>query len=205
MARKARRGALSYYELSRLNVVFRPIDKWPQEFSRHRRRAPFRAQLSATVALLARELRMLNAKRVVLQIAIGESALRHDGLPYADARTEHPGVILAFESKWGPLKYATDEFSSWQENLRAIALAMEALRKVDRYGVSKRGEQYTGWRALPVSTDAAESIQTREQAQAVLDEYGGDVRRALRETHPDAGGDETEFRKVVKARDLLNA
>ncbi len=196
---------MSYYELSRLQVVFRPIDKWPQEFSRHRRRAPFRAQLSATVSLLGRELRMLNAKQIVLQIAIGEAALRVDGLPYADARPEHPGVILAFESKWGPLKYVTDEFSTWQENLRAIALGMEALRKVDRYGVSKRGEQYTGWKALPASTDPAASIQTRDQAQAVLDQYGGDLRRAIRETHPDHGGDEIEFRKVIKARELLNA
>lgn len=196
---------MSYYELSRLNVVFRPIDQWPAEFSRNRRRAPFRAQLSATVSLLGRELRMLNAKQIVLQIAVGEAALRADGLPYADARPEHPGVILAFESKWGPLKYVTDEFASWQENLRAIALGMEALRKVDRYGVSKRGEQYTGWKALPASTDPAAAIQTRDQAQAVLDQYGGDLRRALRETHPDTGGDETEFRKVIKAKELLSA
>jgi hypothetical protein len=194
---------VSYFELSRLGVTFRPIDKWPGELSRSRRRSPFAATLTATVNLLARELRALRAKQVVLQIAVGEGALRHDGLPYADAKVSHPGVILAFESKWGPLKYATDEFLTWQDNLRAIALGMEALRKVDRYGVSKRGEQYTGWRALPVSTDPAQSIQTREQAQAVIDEFGGDLRRAIRETHPDHGGDETEFRKVMRARELL--
>lgn len=36
----------------------------------------------------------------------------------------------------------------WQINLRAIALGLEALRKLDRYGITSRGEQYTGWRAI---------------------------------------------------------
>jgi hypothetical protein len=39
----------------------------------------------------------------------------------------------------------------WQANVRAIALALEALRAVDRYGVTKRGEQYQGWTALPAA------------------------------------------------------
>ena len=32
-------------------------------------------------------------------------------------------------------------------NLRSIALGLKALRAVDRYGVSRRGEQYAGFRA----------------------------------------------------------
>lgn len=196
---------MSYYELSRLGVTFRPIEGWPVDFTRHRRRSSFSASLTRTVELLARELRYLAARQIVLQLAVSEGALRVDGLPRASAQPEHPGVVLAFESKWGPLKYATDEFSTWQDNLRAIALSMEALRKVDRYGVSKRGEQYTGWKALPASTDPAAAIQTKEQAREVLARYNGDVRAAIRATHPDTGGDPDEFRRVVKARDLLNA
>lgn len=195
---------MSYGELVRLGVTFRPIEGWPVDFTRHRRRSSFSASLTRTVDLLARELRELSARRIVIQLAVDEGALRMDGLPRADARPEHPGIVLSFESKWGPLKYATDEFWTWQDNLRAIALAMEALRKVDRYGVSKRGEQYTGWRAIPASTDPAAAIQTAEQAREVLARYNGDARAAIRATHPDTGGDVDEFRRVVKARDLLN-
>ena len=54
--------------------------------------------------------------------------------------------MVAFESKHGPLKYATDVFDHWHANLRAIALGLEALRKVERYGITQRGEQYTGFR-----------------------------------------------------------
>lgn len=196
---------MNYDDLAfRLGVRFRPIERWPDPPNPDRRYSPFRASFGATMKVLARELEMLHAERIVLQIAVSEGDLRIDGMPRANVKAAHPGVILAFDSKWGPLQYATDEFQTWQDNLRAIALAMEALRKVDRYGVSKRGEQYKGWKAIPASTDPADAIQTREQARAVLDAYGS-VKDAIRSTHPDTGGDETEFRKVQRARELLRA
>lgn len=194
---------MSYADLAWLGVTFRPIDKWDGPLNPDRRHAPFKAKLSQTLEVLERELRMLDGSRIVLQVAMTESDLRLDGFPRANARASHPGVVLAFESKWGPLKYATDEFNDWQDNLRAIALAMEALRKVDRYGVSKRGEQYQGWKALPMSTDPADAIQTREQAVAFLAQWSGDWKRAVRETHPDAGGKPDEFRKVMRAKELV--
>lgn len=194
-----------FEELRRLGVTFRPIDDWPGGLTRGRGSSAFSASLTSTLDLLARELRALASKRIVLQIAVGERDLRLDGFPRADARPAHPGVIVAFESKWGPLKYATDVYWTWQDNLRAIALAMEALRKVDRYGVSKRGEQYRGWQALPQSTDSVDNITTREQARTILEPFGGDVKRALFESHPDHGGDPELFRRVLRARDVLAA
>lgn len=186
------------------DIAFRPIDRWPGAHSSHRRTSQFSAPWDATIDLLERELSHLGAKLVVLQIAISEDDLRIDGKLRAAARPSHPGVVLAFQSKFGPLKYASDEFLSWRDNLRAIALSMEALRKVDRYGVSKRGEQYMGWRAIPASTDPADAIQTREQAEAILAQFGGDWKAAVRATHPDSGGDEAEFRKVMRAKELLS-
>ena len=190
-----------YYDLRSLGVTFRPIDHWPAEPARRRQTASFSASLSATVELLARELRQLNAKQIVILMALDEADIRLDGFPRSTARPDHPGVVLAFESKFGPLKFAVDTFTDWTDNLRAIALGMEALRKVDRYGVTKRGEQYTGWKALPASTDPADAIQTREQAQELLATYGG-LTAALKATHPDRGGDPDEFRKVMRAKEL---
>lgn len=184
------------------DIVFRPIDRWPGQRTPDRRMAPFTASWGATIALLEHELRQLDARNVVIQIAIDERDIRIDGQPKARAHAAHPGVILALESQWGPLKFAVDRFAAWQDNLRAIALAMEALRKVDRYGVTRRGEQYTGWRAIPASTDAADQIQTLEQAAALIDSYGG-LSAALKATHPDRGGDPDVFRKVLRAKELL--
>lgn len=51
------------------------------------------------------------------------------------------------------LIYATDACEDWRHNVRSIALGLEALRAVDRFGISRRGEQYAGFRAaLPAGT-----------------------------------------------------
>lgn len=111
-------------------------------------------------------------------------------------------VGVSFDSKHGPLTYETAEFATWQDNLRAIALGLEALRAVDRYGISKRGEQYRGWKALPMSSDDT-GIHDEAQAREWLAQWGGDARKALFETHPDRGGDDLAFRKTIRARELL--
>src|SRR5690606_24676973 len=79
------------------------------------------------------------------------------------AKAAHPGVILSFDSKVGHLSYPCDTFTSWQDNLRAVALALEALRKLDRYGVTKRGEQYRGFLAIE-ATAAPAGFATADDA-----------------------------------------
>ncbi|MCU1677693.1 MAG: hypothetical protein JWM93_2451 [Frankiales bacterium] len=145
-----------------LNYQFRPLGAWTEGNTKNRRGAhTFKASWLSTLDLLERELGYLDAKHIVLQADFTESDLRNDGMPRANARQpQHPGVRVAFDSKHGPLTYATDAYErvygfglqGWQANVRAIALGLEALRAVDRYGVTKRGEQYTGWAALPPAT-----------------------------------------------------
>jgi len=192
----------AWTELRDLGLVVRPPDSpLPPVVGR---RSLFSAAWMRTVEMLWTELRALDAKAIALELDVEERDLRLDGFPRADA---HVGssVRLSFTSKWGPLRYETAEFDSWQDNIRAIALSMEALRAVDRYGVSKRGEQYRGWRAIPMTTGGADSIATREQAEAFLGQWDGNVREALRRTHPDLGGDRDEYEKVIRARELVGA
>jgi len=179
-----------------MDVTFRPIDQWPQPPTKARRRSQFKAGYSSTLELLDRELGHLNARRVVVQLHLEEREIRLDGMPRANTRPSSPGVILSFESKHGPLRYLTDVFDRWEDNLRAIALGLEALRKVDRYGITRRGEQYTGWRAIEGGGSSESG------ARALLDSYGG-LKAALRATHPDRGGDVEEFRRVQEAREVL--
>lgn len=178
-----------------MNVRFRPISHWPPEFSRTRNFSnPFRAGWSDTLHTLQFELEKLGAREVVIEIALDEGEIRLDGWPRANSRPRHPGVIVSFESKHGPLRYGTDAFPDWQANVRAIALGLEALRKVDRYGIGKRGEQYQGWKALP-SGEAS----LRERGRDLIQEHGGE-RQALMATHPDHGGDPADFAAVQAAR-----
>lgn len=175
-------------------VTVRPISSWPGAAIGEGRRSPFDTTWSGTTSLLAHELRMLDARQVVLELAIEEEDIRRDGKPRARAVAAHPGVVLSFQSKHGPLRYATAEFDRWQDNVRAVALALEALRKVDRYGISKRGEQYVGWKQLTAGGPSA------ARGRALIERYGG-LRQAMFETHPDHGGDAGDFADVQAARD----
>lgn len=202
----------------RLKVA--PIRDWPGTLTSSRRISPFRAGLSDTLDQLDREIWQLTETRTQrdsaeLLVAIPAGDLwRLDGRPRAHAAAEHPGVILSLDSIHGHLSYPCDTFTTWQDNLRAITLALEALRKVDRYGVTKRGEQYRGFLALE-ATAAPAGFANAAEAERFLGQVampGKDhsafqiktlLRRAQHSAHPDHGGDANTFQRVSLAEAKL--
>lgn len=216
-----------------LKLFIKPLVHWPGELTKSRKMSPFSASYSQTLDLLERELNALRARTVVVQLAVSESEIANDERLRASARPSHPGVILSFEylrptdkrneqgqpmGVWTPLSFPCDRFTDWKENLRAIALAMEALRKIDRYGVTRSGEQYKGWKALPASggleTDRAAAQTLCRFANAgdpdvILDSPDAAksaYRVACANTHPDKeGGDAHQFSAVQIAWQRLKA
>jgi hypothetical protein len=106
-------------------MAIRPIVVWPTQLTPRRKSSNFAAPWASTLALLRRELRELGAKNAVLQIAMREGDFRLDGYPRAQAKAEHPGVIISLDSRYGPLSYPCDAFTTWQDNVRAIAAQTE--------------------------------------------------------------------------------
>lgn len=191
---------MSWAAAAELGLRVRPLEAWPEPFDleRGRRPSPFSAAWSDTVYLLAFELRKLEARDGILELAVAPADFRRDGYPRASARAEHPGVVLSLPATvHGPLRYFTDEFDGWQENVRAIALSLEALRKVDRYAVSRRGEQYRGWTALP----SAVRGETQLELGRRLIREAGSVAEALHRHHPDKGGAADDVVAILAARD----
>lgn len=192
-----------------LQYQHRPIVAWPGRHTSPRKRAPFRASYVDTLALLERELGYLQATHIVFQVALQGRDIRQDGMPRADARPAHPGVILSFDSKHGPLSYPCDTFLEFEDNIRAIALSLENLRAVDRYGVTRRGEQYRGWTPLPAPAPTMEPAV----ALLVLCELSGTIvelsdwrdayRLAAKAAHPDMGGSPEKFAKLQRAKEVL--
>ncbi len=200
-----------------MDVRFRPISTWPGERTEQRKHAPFRATLTRTLQDVDYELCQLDAESIVLEADCEEKDIRMDGWIRASARIRSPGIILSFESCHGALRYPCDTYMHWTENLRAICLALKALRAVDRYGVTQHAEQYTGWRQLPDSTGLA----SKEQAAGVLKSWAvceftiqdlikwPDVaksayKRACVRAHPDKSTGSTEaFAAVQQAKKVL--
>lgn len=154
-----------------MRYTFRPLGLWTEGDTEARRgRSVFKATWPDTLRLLQYELGYLEAETVVLQADFRESDLRVDGTIRANARQpHHPGVRVAFGSCHGPLTYATDSCAFWQHNVRSIALGLAALRAVDRYGVTRRGEQYTGWAQLgPGAATPMNGAMSRDEAFALV-------------------------------------
>jgi hypothetical protein len=202
-----------------MRYQFRPLGPWhgPATPPGARERSPFKAGYEATLDLLWREIAMLGGQDLVLQVDLAERDIRIDGLPRANARYgANPGVVVSFASTHGPLRYATDAYTDWRANLRAIALSLQALRAVDRYGVSSRGEQYTGWRAIPAGNGSC--FATADEARRWMREYAAgtldldisgvtglnDLYRFMaRLMHPDRGGARADWDRLDAARQML--
>lgn len=218
-------------------LTFRALAATPPDWKpahANRPSSPFRAAYSDTLDVLDREIRALGGTDAFLQVVASDRDLRLDGQLRADARVEHPGVILTLETKKrGTLVFSTDRYQAaawrrerqagWQANLRAIALGLEALRTVERYGIAETGQQYAGYRELGSGTalgpaTVVETI-TVDEAARLLAEHAFDepdawqdvlargpdaaYRIAAKRHHPDAGGDPDVFRRLTLARNLL--
>lgn len=201
-------------------LKFRPINGWPGPHTPKRGRAPFRVAYDRTIADLAREIAMLSGGDVFCLANCDASHLRADGGLRADANLPSPGIVLVVgRSRVGPFQMPCDRYDRWQDNLRAIALSLAALRAVDRHGCTRRGEQYRGWQALPPGSgtatfewtsaeSAAEWLRDQAGMVASVGEIMADPRAAyiaaIKRVHPDhPGGDAELAARVNRCRDFL--
>lgn len=198
-----------------------------------RRRSQFDATWTKTLQLLGREIDLLGGRDVVIEVDVREQDIRNDGMLRANAHAPSPAVVVAFDTKaHGPMLYHADRYDGWsnrpgwQENVRAVALTLEALRAVDRYGATETGQQYSGFKALPPGRAMPASHMTRDEALGVLGVWGrarydlppipaehvntdpGQLlslyRAARRAAHPDRnGGDRTLWDQVEQAAAVL--
>jgi hypothetical protein len=121
-------------------------------------------------------------------------------------------VILKFENKHGRMTFPCDTYTAWADNLRAIALTLQSLRDVERYGATYEGEQYKGWTALPTDTNAdpltkaamlivnrAGNGYTVQAVTASRDALESAYRAAMHNVHPDKPGGSNELAQAVNA------
>lgn len=217
---------------------YRPIKIWPEGWRESGRDvapwSPFKADWRSTLTILGNELRHLGADEAILQLDTAEGNCLLDGGLRGDARVNYHGVILSLESEqYGTLTYPCNRYDSprdpWRQNVRAIALGLESLRRVERYGIADRGQQYAGYAELPsgIALGAAMTVEQAavfmcthglsERPQADFDQsvdmvikdpqYRTTVfRNASKVLHPDNGSTNADlFRKLVQAKELLEA
>jgi len=162
----------------------------------------YKKSLTVTVATgrLEGELERLGATNPVLSTNV---SLRLDGRPRSDEEPRDPGVAVYFNFKGKATVLATDRFHRVADNIAAIAGHIEAIRRVERYGVGTIEQALAGYKALPADTAAnwravfgfsADSTPTPDQVDSA---YKAEARRR----HPDHGGTDVEMAHVNRARD----
>lgn len=178
-------------------------DGWPRKKTGHMGARRFQVTPERAYRSLLEELKMLGARHVVVSTNLPLS--RRDSAPLLseDGKNMDWGVAVYFQLNGRQMVMAQDLYNRVYANMRSLALAVEAMRALERHGGGTMMQRaFDGFSALP----PPEGVQAPERRpwRAVLDldaeafaalpkdqllilaEAG--YRKLAKSAHPDAGG-----------------
>jgi hypothetical protein len=197
-----------------IDVRFRPMGPLAKKT---RTNSQFRSKYATILDKLETELDKLSARSIVIEAGYELSQIRNDGWPRSTARPSHPDVRLSFNSRGKEMAFPCSTYTSMDDNLYAIALTLERLRDINRYGVTQEGQQYKGFTALP----APEAAGTCKIKAATLlaflagqGHFSGNIlvdpaareaayKVVVKKVHPDMGGNRETWDRVQEAIGVL--
>lgn len=156
-----------------------------------------------TVALatdrLQRELDRLGAKNATLSTNV---SLRLDGRPRSDDEPGDPGVAIYFSFKGRATVLACDRYRRVADNIAALAAHIDALRRIERYGVGTIEQALAGYKALPADTAADWRAVFSLNGNATREAVDTAFKQLARERHPDVTHDDgAAMAHLNRARD----
>lgn len=176
---------------------------WPDGFPREGcavRTTKFKVTPGRAQEDLLDELSILGADRVIVSCNV---RTKPNGMPYVgDREPKDAGVAVYFEWKGKPHAMACDRFEKVWQNVRALALSIEALRALERHGSSAILERaFRGFAALPASvvTERPWYVVLGVPPDASWDLIEGAWRARALSSHPDKGGSAEAFQLVTAA------
>lgn len=156
------------------------------------------------------EIRRLGGRGLIISTNL---KLRLDGAPYASAAASvrsqglSLGVAIYFQLNGQAMALACDRWDRIEDNMRALAKHVAAIRGQDRWGVGTLQQAFAGYKALPAPPDStpwwerfgfdSEPSPDTVTAEGIRKMY----RKKALTGHPDRGGDPIEFDALTKARD----
>jgi hypothetical protein len=186
---------------------------WPEGWKRTpkslRRRLPADVPFGVARDRLFRELRLMGVTEQTITIS-SDIPLRADGLPRADrGEPQDPGIAVYFKFDGRDLSFACDSYETTRDNLRALALTIEALRGIQRWGASDLMDRaFRGFAALPEKATSPwrETLGFKSDELVTHDRIDARFRDLVKEHHPDYNPNDPNaderFRQIIEAREI---
>lgn len=187
-----------------------PLD-WPLDVPRRRRARVARFgdwTIARAVRVLLVELERLGVDRGSVVVSTNLELRTTDGLPRSNQRNlDDPAAAVYWRKGGGSFCLPCDAWTKVEHNLRAIALHVDALRGLERWGVGTSGQAFAGYAALPPPGGLAlvedwAAVFGVDRNSATANELLAAFRAKAKRDHPDCGGDARAFARLVELRDL---
>lgn len=173
---------------------------WPRTPPGRRTDSPFKNMTTdKCFRELMDELNRLGARKIIISSNL---KLRQDGMPYSQQpRHNDEGIAVYFTRKGVAMSLACDKFNKREENMRAIAKTIDAIRGIERWGSSDMMERaFTGFVQLAAPADLRQWWQVLGVGEnATYAEARLAYQRLRSKHHPDNDGDAVEFNAVQVA------
>lgn len=183
--------------MSDRNIAAYPLQwpiGWPK--TKERQSSRFNTTLESALSSLKREIQLMGGENVVLSsnYTLGANNPKEPGVvAYFDwVEERYPRKIVA-------MAIPCDRWTKIQDNVRAIALTVEAMRGMERWGAKHMiKSMFMGFKALPAGDSDWRAV-LKVQQQASAEEIKAAYRKLANELHPDKGGKHEDFIRVQKA------
>ncbi len=170
----------------------------------------FKQTMDGSQRFLRDELRKLGARDLIISTNI---PVRQDGgmhASYMDKLFPDPGVAIYFKYQKKDVTMCCDQYRRVWENIYALGKGIEALRGMERWGVSDFIERaFTGFTALPENTTSTSGFRKWFEILGVAEYATEDqIKTAYREKakkhHPDVVGvvNSDEWHHIQKAYEI---
>jgi hypothetical protein len=156
--------------------------------------------LSQATQRLEDQLGRLGAKDALLSTNV---ALRMDGQPRGgQPEPLDVGVAVYFTFKGAPRCFACDRWTRVADNIVSIANHVDALRRIERYGVGTIEQAFAGYVGLPAKGQTWKTtLGFPVDATPTRDEIDEAFRDRARAAHPDRqGGSHDAMASLTRAR-----
>ena len=184
---------------------------WPDGYKRtapeYRFNSKFKQGMDTAQRFLRMEVQRIGGSDLIVSTNL---PVRNDGGLYTDwmkRKIDDPGVAIYFQYKKKSISMCCDQYRSVWENIYALGKGIEALRGMERWGVSDFLERaFTGFTALPSSAVIIQrdiwEVLGLDAKPAKFDDVKNAYRKKSFEVHPDKGGSAAAFQELNSAYNL---